>query len=63
MHQNKGRCPDAARGKRVIVKLRNGRVCGVDPVGNALPTGWASQTTRWTLTDSPFDVIEWEIAK
>ncbi len=66
MKANTGRCPREAQGKRVVVQLRNGRVCGREPLGPALPSGWAADGKngcRWTLTDSPFDVASWEIAK
>jgi hypothetical protein len=62
---NKGHLPPIAAGKRVIVRLRNGSVCGREPVGNALPNGWAADGRfgcRWELTGSPFDIVGWEIA-
>lgn len=36
----------------VRVKLRNGRTCGP----------WLAQTSRWSLRDDPFDIMEWEKA-
>lgn len=36
----------------VMVKLRNERLCGP----------WLAHTTRWSLRDDPFDVVEWEKA-
>lgn len=62
--RNPGYCPTGAAGKRVIVKLRNGRVCGREPVGNALPAGWAAdgrQGCRWSLTGDPFDIVAYEV--
>jgi hypothetical protein len=63
-----GRCPDEARGKRVKVRLRNGRVDGDKPVSSDSRAGWPADSsvgakgppTRWTLEGGPFDVIEWD---
>lgn len=63
-----GRCPDAARGERVKVRLRNGRVDGAEVLAQGTPAGWRSDETcpgkgpptRWTLEGGPFDVIEWD---
>lgn len=64
MRENiRGRMPDEARGKRVIVTLANGRLCGVEPVTAVSPPGWAADTTRWTKTGSPWDVASYEVLK
>ncbi len=63
MKPNKGQCPREAVGKRVIVKLRNGRIAGREQVTSVSPPGWDAKTTRWSLTDSPFDVIGYEVIK
>ncbi len=44
--------------KRVEVILANGERSGDKPLTTTAPTGWLVETTRWTLTGSPFDV-EW----
>jgi hypothetical protein len=64
MKSNPGQIPDDARGKRVIVTLRNGRVCGRDPVGAALPNGWAAdgrEGCRWSRGNSPWDIVAYEV--
>lgn len=52
MKPNPGKCPPEARGRRVIVKLASGKLAKGD---------WAADTTRWTITGSPFDVANWKI--
>lgn len=54
--RNEGKQPRAAKGKRAVVKLRNGRICGAEPVSKETPAGWLIDGTRWTLTGEPFDV-------
>lgn len=61
MKTNTGRCPPEARGKRVVVTLRNGSIAGREPVTSVSPPGWAADTTRWTLTDDPHDVVAYEV--
>jgi hypothetical protein len=52
--KNSGRRP---RAKRVRVVLANGLEPAYDSQWNPMsPTGWLSETTRWTLTGDPFDV-------
>lgn len=54
--RNEGRLPPEAAGKRIRVKLRNGRVP---------PETWAADgrdACRWTLRDDSHDIIEWSIA-
>jgi len=61
---NRGSCPDEARGKRVIVQLRNGRIAGEKPVRDDLPPGWAADGKngcRWSLRDNPFDIVGWRL--
>ncbi len=53
--RNEGRLPRAAQGKRVRVKLRNGKMP---------PESWAADGKngcRWTLTDDPHDIVAYEI--
>lgn len=65
---NPGYCPGLAKGKRVKVRLRNGRVCGDKPIANGVPAGWHADATapgkgppiNWNLTGGDFDVIEWD---
>lgn len=64
MSPNRGRCPIEAEGKRVIVKLANGRVCGREPVSSTTPLGWAANgqgACRWTITGSPFDIANYQV--
>lgn len=61
MKANPGHLPEEAIGKRVIVKLANGDVCGREPVSPTAPRGWAADTARWTLTGHPFDIAEYEV--
>lgn len=63
MKPNRGVIPSGAVGKRVIVKLRNGHICGRDPVTSVTPAGWAADTSRWSLTGEPFDIIEYEVLR
>lgn len=68
--QANGVLPGEARGKRVKVKLRNGRVEGEAPIANGVPTGWPADGTatgagpamRWQHDGGPFDVVEWDFA-
>lgn len=54
-----GRQPPSTKGKRVAVILANGsRAEG--QLSPTAPPGWQSDTTRWTITDSPFDVAWWK---
>lgn len=55
--RNEGRMP-GKKGRRCSVQLANGSIAGVNPVSAACPAGWLVETTRWSLTDEPFDV-EW----
>lgn len=55
MRTNYGVCPADAAGKRVKVRLRN----GMKP-----EQSWAADGRygcRWTLTDHPFDIVEYEV--
>lgn len=61
MKADTGTCPREARGKRVRGVLRNGHAFGYEQVTVTSPLGWDAQTTRWSLTDSPFDVAEFEV--
>lgn len=68
MRPNLGHCPDEARGKRVIVQLANGRICGTEPVTTVTPLGWSADGKggcRWSLTRGgfPFDIAGWRLAK
>lgn len=54
MKRNYGHLPGDAIGRRVRVKLANGRVCD----------GWPADGKggcRWTLTGHPFDIAEYEV--
>ena len=59
--KNAGRCPTRAKGKRVVVKLRNGIVSGEEPVANGCPAGWPADTSRWSLENDPFDIVHYRI--
>ncbi len=63
MKPNPGHIPHEARGRRVIVTLRNGSVCGRVPVSAAAPRGWAADQARWTLTEQPHDILAYEVLK
>lgn len=59
LQPNLGHCPEAARGHRVRVILRNG-----SDTANTDPNGWpadGNRGVRWTLTGGPFDIMEWEL--
>lgn len=62
MNPNPGHYPPEAIGKRVKVRLRDGTIQGDKPVNTDSKLGWAAETTDWSLTDHPFDVVEWELA-
>lgn len=61
-----GVCPGLAKGKRVIVKLRNGTEHGREPVSKESKAGWPADESAgrgpvdWRLTGSPFDVVAWD---
>lgn len=60
MDANPGFCPDAARGKRVHVILRNGTASKAKS-----PQGWAADGRsgcNWSLDAGPFTILKWEIA-
>lgn len=65
--KNPGRCPShlMGTGKRVVVRLRNGTEQGRQPVNADTKAGWpawgdrGSQRTDWSLTGSPFDILEY----
>lgn len=65
-----GFLPEAARGKRVKVKLRNGMICGNEPVAGGAPAGWHADSSapgkgppvRWRHDGGPFDVTDWDFA-
>lgn len=64
MTPNPGHLPPETAGKRVIVALRNGSVCGREPVSSGGPRGWAADGRggcRWSLTNHPFDIINYEV--
>jgi hypothetical protein len=50
-----GRCPPEAMGKRVRVKLRNGSTFEA-------PADAPRGAVNWTRGESPFTVVEWELA-
>lgn len=58
---NPGRLPDGAKGKRIAVRLANGSAPDPAPISNAVPPGWAADTTRWSITGAPHDVREYRI--
>lgn len=69
MKPNPGHCPEEASGKRVIVELANGKLCGVDPVANAIPNGWAASPTKggpganWSIRKGwPWNIAYWRLA-
>ena len=53
MQANHGSMPGIAAGKRVRVKLRDGRTFEAPADGRF--------GVRWTLEDHPFDIVEWEL--
>ncbi|MCC7097295.1 MAG: hypothetical protein IT472_08960 [Thermomonas sp.] len=61
MKPNPGHLPDDAIGKRVIVGLRNGSVCGRVPVTATAPLGWDAKQARWSLTGQPHDIAQYEV--
>jgi hypothetical protein len=58
---NPGKQPEETAGKRVVVRLANGSVCGERPVNSDSKLGWSADTTRWSKEGSPFDVVEWKL--
>ena len=49
---NPGHCPREAKGKRVVVRLNNGNVCGEESVTPVTPPGWAADGKLgcdWTI--------------
>lgn len=56
-HNNTGKMPGRAKGRRVKVAFANGNQAKEEGTTTA-PPGWAADTTRWSITGSPFDV-EW----
>ena len=64
MKMNHGYIPAEARGKRVIVELRSGRVCGREQVSPTAPLGWAADGKdgcRWSLTGDDWDIVGYEV--
>lgn len=64
----KGHKPRGLDDKRVAVILRNGSVCGEEPVANACPAGWpvdGKGKCRWTHNDpkfpAEFDIIWYRV--
>lgn len=57
---NPGRCPRAAKGKRVVVMLNNGSICGEEPLSPVTPAGWAADGKHgcnWEIDpDWPFAI-------
>ena len=65
--ENTGEQPARTKGKRVIVQLFNGSICGTEPVTTVSPKGWAAdgpQKCRWSLTPGgfDFDIRSWRVA-
>lgn len=63
MKPNPGFCPPEAAGKRVRVRLANGRN-GASDTGPTSPPGWAADGKggcRWSRTGSPFDIAAYEV--
>lgn len=58
---NPGRQPEETIGKRVVVRLANGSICGERPVNSDSKLGWSADTTHWGRTGSPFDVAEYRV--
>jgi hypothetical protein len=59
MRTNHGKMPADAKGKRVHVVLRGGYA-----TRGREPAGWAADGKGgcdWTLSQSPFSIVEWEI--
>lgn len=63
MNPNLGHLPAEAEGKRVLVQLVNGEICGREPVSVVAPTGWAANTARWTRSGHPFDIDAYEVLR
>lgn len=61
MKPNPGHLPRDAVGKRVVVRLTNGREHGRAPVNVGGKLGWDAMTTRWSRTGSPFDVAAYRV--
>jgi hypothetical protein len=62
--ENHGRMPGLAAGKRIVVELRNGSICGEQPVGSGSPAGWPADGKggcRWSLEGSDFDIVRYRI--
>lgn len=51
-----GKPPRGKRDQRVMVKLRNGML-----PQKSWPVEGGRPGTRWTLTDDPFDIVEFRI--
>ncbi len=61
---NPGHCPREAAGKRVVVRLANGDVCGREPASAATPAGWPAdgrQGCRWSRLGLPHDIADYEV--
>lgn len=67
----KGKLPDEARGKRVVVVLRNGKIAGAESVNGISPPGWAAdggpnKGCRWSHSHpddpcAPFDIWGYKV--
>jgi len=65
----RGVCPPEAKGRRVKVKLRCGRVDGDKAVSAATKPGWRADADApgigppmdWRLTGSAADVLFWDL--
>jgi hypothetical protein len=58
---NPGKQPPGLKGKRIAVRLACGSEPDPAPIANAVPPGWAADTTRWSITGQPHDVAEYRV--
>lgn len=64
MKPNPGRQPDETKGKRVFVRLANGKEPSREPVTTVTPAGWAADTANWRITPGyPFSISHYEVIK
>jgi hypothetical protein len=62
-------CPPEAKGKRVKVRLRCGRIDGDKSINGTAKPGWRADEEAfgigppmiWKKTGSPADVMEWDV--
>lgn len=59
--ENPGYQPEETIGKRVTVRLANGRVSGDLPVNSDSLPGWKADNARWEKGGDPWDITHFRV--